>query len=85
MTSLPPRPNAAISLVFASVGVPPISGAPPFTRILPAALLLNSIVLALLLPMEVRTPPRKMLFTGGGKASADTASAMGAVSTAGAE
>ena len=33
--------------------------APPFTRILPAALRLNSIVLALLLPKVVRTPPRK--------------------------
>ena len=40
--SLPPRPNAWIKLVFATVGVPPVTGtAPPFTRIAPAALRLN--------------------------------------------
>ena len=39
MVSLPPWPNTWIRLVFATVGVPPMTGtAPPLTRMLPAAL-----------------------------------------------
>jgi hypothetical protein len=51
MMSSPPWPNAWISLVLATVAVPPLTAtAPPFTRIVPAALRLNVIVLLRLSP-----------------------------------
>ena len=58
MTSLPPRPKTWISVVFATVGVPPVTAtAPPLTRILPAASRLIVIELAAESPDTLSTPP----------------------------
>ena len=57
ITSLSPRPKTRISVVLATVGVPPTTAtAPPLTRILPAALRLIAMVLAALSPDTVSTP-----------------------------
>src|SRR5687768_12516566 len=56
MTSLPPWPNTWISAVLATVAVPPLMAtAPPFTRIVPAALRANVMVLLRLSPNVVRS------------------------------
>src|SRR5262249_14109800 len=58
MTSLPPRPNAWMVEVLATVGVPPRTAtAPLLTRILPAASRLIVIVLSAASPKTERVPP----------------------------
>ena len=55
--SWPSRPKTRISAVLATVGVPPVTAtAPPFTRILPAALRLIAIELLAASPKTVSTP-----------------------------
>ena len=61
ITSLPPCPKTRISVVLATVGVPPATAiAPPFTRILPAALRLMAIELSAPSPNTLRLPALKL-------------------------
>src|SRR5262245_58607576 len=57
IVSSPPVQNTSITLVFATVGVPPLTGtAPPFTRICPAASRLVTITLSASSPDTDSTP-----------------------------
>src|SRR5664279_3431524 len=61
IVSLPPRPKTWISVVLATVGVPPFTViAPPLTRIAPAAFRLMVMVLFALSPLTVRMPDVKV-------------------------
>ena len=58
--SLPAPPTTEIDRVLATVGVPPVTAtAPPFTRIVPAASRLITMVLFWASPTTVRTPRAK--------------------------